>query len=355
MNCNLSIPIRSFLVCTLLLAGCTDRDAPGIEEAATIPLQLMVNTVSGSADTRSVVSQTGTAAGQVEAIGVCLALASDGHSAYATPEASSALFTVSGSDVWTASRPINLRSTQARLYAWYPAAESNLATVDNGTTRTVAITLPASQTFDGANATDCSQTDYLYGSASATAGDVTSITVNRDNNNPMIYLQHALTRLIFTIEYKAGRVPDSEYDWVKSISLEGPFRAGAGTLQLNDGVLAFSSSATPVTLTFSAAQNPQLPGNIGTPARVAYGLVAPKGATTQSVTVKLVLGQKSTSANDRTLTTTTNLFNAEWLKGNSYTYKLLLDKNDITIKSVSIKGGTDISSGSSTEVPPVVG
>lgn len=66
----------------------------------------------------------------------------------------------------------------------------------------------------------------------------------------MIYLQHALTRLIFTIEYKAGRVPDSEYDWVKSISLEGPFRAGAGTLQLNDGTLAFSSSATPVTLTF---------------------------------------------------------------------------------------------------------
>ena len=56
MNCNLSISIRSFLVCTLLLAGCTDRDAPGFEEAATIPLQLMVNTVSGSADTRSVVS-----------------------------------------------------------------------------------------------------------------------------------------------------------------------------------------------------------------------------------------------------------------------------------------------------------
>lgn len=134
MNCNLSISIRSFLVCTLLLAGCTDRDAPGFEEAATIPLQLMVNTVSGSADTRSVVSQTGTAAGQVGAIGVCLALASDGHSAYATPEASSTLFTVSGSDVWTASRPVNLRSVQARLYAWYPADESNLATVDNGTT-----------------------------------------------------------------------------------------------------------------------------------------------------------------------------------------------------------------------------
>ena len=44
MNCNLSIHIRSFLVCTLLLAGCTDKDAPGIEEVATIPLQLMVNT-----------------------------------------------------------------------------------------------------------------------------------------------------------------------------------------------------------------------------------------------------------------------------------------------------------------------
>ena len=355
MNCNLSIHIRSFLVCTLLLAGCTDKDAPGIEEVATIPLQLMVNAVSGSTDTRSVVSQTGTASGQVGEIGICLALASDGHSAYATPEASSALFTLSGSDVWTASRPVNLRSAQARLYAWYPAVESNLTTVDNGTARTVAITLLASQTFDGANATDCSQSDYLYGSASGTVGDATPITVNRDNNNPTVYLQHALTRLIFTIEYKAGRVPDSEYDWVKSISLEGPFHAGACTLQLNDGTLFFSSSATPVTLTFSAAQNPQLPGNIGTPARVAYGLVAPKGTTTQSVTVKLVLGQKSTSTNDRTLTSTTNLFNAEWTKGNSYTYKLLLDKNDITLKSVSIKGWTDAPSGDSTEVPPVIG
>ena len=142
---------------------------------------------------------------------------------------------------------------------------------------------------------------------------------------------------------------------MKSISLEGPFHAGACTLQLNDGTLFFSSSATPVTLTFSAAQNPQLPGNIGTPARVAYGLVAPKGVTTQSVTVKLVLGQKSTSTNDRTLTTTTNLFNAEWTKGNSYTYKLLLEKNDITLKSVSIKGWTDAPSGDSTEVPPVIG
>lgn len=352
MNRILSAHILGIFVCIPLLTGCADKEVPDIEAAA-VPLQLEVSTVSGSAVTRSVVSQTGTANGQVGQIGICLALNADGHTAYADPSISSALFTLGSGGGWTASRPVNLRSAQARLYAWYPATADGLATADNGATRTIPINLPAVQTYDGASTVACSQADYLYGSAGETPGDAGAITVNRDAPTAQIHLQHALSQVVFTIEYKPGRVPDAEYDWVKSISLEGPFRAGTGTMQLSDGVLAFPAQSSAV-LTFKAESNPQLPGNIGNPATVAYGLAAPKAATSGTVTVKLVLGQKSVSTDDRTLTTTTNLFNAEWVKGVRYTYKLLLDKNDITLKNVAIQGWTEVPPGDPTEVPPFI-
>lgn len=76
-----------------------------------------------------------------------------------------------------------------------------LPTESGTNTRTIPLTLPAAQTFDGTSTTACSQTDYLYGSASNTAGDATA-TVSATNATPTVYLQHALAQLVFTIEYK---------------------------------------------------------------------------------------------------------------------------------------------------------
>lgn len=338
--------------CLLLFAGgCADSSCISDTDTPVL-LQPAFSTVSASSTTRTIVSETGTADGKVSHIGVCLTLNSDGHTAYANPSVSSALFTLGEGGDWTASHPVNLRSIPARLYAWYPATTDALTTTDNGTIRTVPITLSASQTFDGASTTACSQTDYLYGSAGSTVGDVTAITVSNTANNPTIYLQHALAQLVFTIEYKSGRVPDAEYDWVKKISLEGPFHTGDATMQLSDGTLTFPAHSSDE-FTFEANSNPQLPGNIGDPKRVAYGLVAPKAATTDNTTLKLVLGQQSGPDNDRTLTVTTSFFNGEWKKGVRYVYNLLLDKNDLTLKNVAIEGWTEIDSGGSTEFPPL--
>ena len=230
-----------FVFCTLLLAGgCTD-DGCLSDTDTPVFLQPSFSTAS-NVSARSIVNETGTATGQVDKIGVYLTR-TDGYTAYADPAMVYTTFTTTNGTTWTGAKKLNLRTEEARLYAWYPVVGTDVPT-ESGTTRTIPLTLPAAQTFDGTSTTACSQTDYLYGSASNTAGDATAITVSATNATPTVYLQHALAQLVFTIEYKAGRVPDSEYDYVKSISLTtgtgtAVFRAAnaAGTLALNDGTI----------------------------------------------------------------------------------------------------------------------
>lgn len=351
--------IYPYLFCTLLFSvSCAESGSmPG--EDTPVPLRPVFVT-SDAARSRSIVSETGADGGKVNRIGVCLTK-TDGHTAYADPSLVNiyTVFTTTNGSNWTTTHPVNLRDEPARLYAWYPAPETVVLRdipLEASGTRTVPITLLAEQTFDGASTTACSQEDYLYGAATAAVGSEGAITVHSGASNPTIYLQHALTQLVFTIEYKAGRVPDATYDYVKSISLttsgrNNIFYAGAGRMALNDGALTGVPAVAG--LTFKASANPQQPGNIGTPNTVAYGLVAPKLATATNVTLSLVLGEKGTTDNDRPLTVTTALFNAQWQKGRCYTYNLLLDKNDITLKSVDIKGWND-GGGGSQDVPPVI-
>lgn len=332
-----------------LACGCSGSDAPYAPEDS-VPLTVSVSTCDTSPASRAIINE---AAG-LGKIGVFLT-AEDGYSPYAIPDLCSAVFALSG-DKWSASRTVNLQSRNARLYAWYPVVTNSEESTDTGTTRTVPVSISASQTFDGATQVGCSQTDYMYGSANGTPGDAAAIIVNRDLNNPTINMQHALSQVVFTIEYKPSRLPDAEYDYVKKISLQSQgnaFFEGTGTMQLNDGTLASLTGTN--TLTFTAnAGTAQLPGEAGKPAAVAYGLVAPKPATTGNVTVNLVLGQQNSADNDLTLTATTSTwFSAAWEKGVRYTYHLLLDKNDLTFESVEIGKWTPNGQGN-TEVPPVL-
>lgn len=332
-----------------LVCGCSGSDAPDSPEAS-VPLTVSVSTCDTSPASRTIIND---AAG-LGKIGVFLT-AEDGHSPYAISDLCSAVFALNNGK-WSASRTVNLQSRNARLYAWYPVVTNSEETEDTGTTRTVPVSISASQTFDGATQVGCSQTDYMYGSDNGTPGDAAAIIVNRDRNNPTINMQHALSQVVFTIEYKPTRLPDAEYDYVKKISLQSQgndFFDGTGTMQLNDGTLASLTGTN--TLTFTAtAGTAQLPGATGKPAAVAYGLVAPKAATSGNVTVSLVLGQKNSAANDLTLTATTSTwFSAAWEKGVRYTYHLLLDKNDLTFESVEIGKWTD-NNPVNTEVPPVL-
>lgn len=321
-----------FFASALLLAcGCSSPEQPDVPDVpdTSVPLSISVSTCTGTPVSRTIVSETGTGAGQVDHIGVFLA-AADGYSSYADAAISSAVFNLTSTpSEWTASRPVNLQSKTASLYAWYPVKDKDgnpqlATTADAGnTTRTIPIEVSATQTFDGASATACSQTDYLYGLDKDKPTDATPapavIQVNNQSSAPTIYLYHALSQVVFTIEYKATRLPDAEYDYVKSISLSGgSFRAGTGTMQLNDGALAFTNAdASDATLTFTIEKDkePKLPGNTGNPVTVAYGLVAPgtPGSNSAPVTVNLVLGQKGDDTSDRTLSaTTTTWFSTPW-------------------------------------------
>lgn len=332
-----------------LVCGCSGSDAPYAPEAS-VPLTISVSTCDASPASRAIINE---AAG-LGKIGVFLT-AEDGYSPYAIPDLCSAVFALSGG-TWNASRTVNLQSRSARLYAWYPVVTNSEESTGSGTTRTVPVSISASQTFDGATKAGCSQTDYMYGSANGTPGDAAAIIVNRDRNNPTINMQHALSQVVFTIEYKPTRLPDAEYDYVKQISLQSQgndFFDGTGTMQLNDGTLALLTATNTLTFTTDAG-TAQLPGEAGKPAAVAYGLVAPKAATSGNVTVSLVLGQKNSADNDLTLTATTSTwFSAAWEKGVRYTYHLLLDKNDLTFESVEIGKWTPNGQGN-TEVPPVL-
>lgn len=347
---NRILPVRILSVATAfsLLAGCTEHELSATGEK-TVALEISVLTSGSASTSRSIVNDIGTEAGKVGAIGVYLA-AADGHSAYADAAVSSAIFSYTADSKWTASHAVNLQSREARLYAWYPVKTGEeTAPLDNSGTRVVAVNVPASQTYDGQSATACSQDDYLYGSAQKTMGDATGIEVSATRNNPDIYLQHALAQVVFNLEYKPARLPDATYDYVKSISLQGPFRAGSGTMQLNDGTLNLTDRNA--ALTFTADNNQRLPGEVGKPVTVAYALVAPKTATTATVTMNMVLGQQNNTTYDRTLSVSTNLFDAVWEKGNRYIYHILLDKNDLSFKEVTIKGWQEVNDNSQGMIP----
>lgn len=368
MNRILSLHTLFFASAAVLAFGCSSPEQPDVPDVpdASVPLSISVSTCNGTPVSRSIVSATGTGTDAVDHIGVFLA-ADDGYSSYADAVISSAVFSLTSTspDTWTASRAVNLQSKTASLYAWYPVKEkdaANLTTTISGTTRTIPIEVPADQTFDGASSTACSQPDYLYGldkdKAAGGSPAPAVIKVNNQSTSPTIYLYHALAQVVFTIEYKASRLPDAEYDYVKSISLSGGgFRAGAGTMQLNDGTLAFTEAdANNATLKFSATKDPQLPGNTGKPATVAYGLVAPNSANSNAVTVNLVLGKQGDDTSNRTLSaTTTTWFSTAWEPGKRYTYHLLLDKNDLSFESVGIGEWTDNTQTPDTPMPPALG
>lgn len=355
-----------FASALLLVCGCSTSEQPDVPDVpdASVPLSISVSTCNGTPMSRSIVSETGTGAGQVDHIGVFLA-AEDGYSSYADEAISSAVFSLTSSNTWTAPRSVNLQTKTASLYAWYPVTEKDaagLATTISGTTRTIPISVPADQTFDGASATACSQPDYLYGLDKPAGGNPAPAVIKVNNasgsTSPTIYLYHALSQVVFTIDYKTGIQPDDTYDYVKSISLSGGgFRAGKGTMQLNNGTLAFTeTNDNNATLKFSADPNPKLPGKAGEPATVAYGLVAPNSANSNAVTVNLVLGKQGDNTNDRTLSaTTTTWFSSAWEPGKRYIYHLKLDRNSLSFENVGIGGWTDNTQTPDTPMPPVLG
>ena len=350
----------------------TDGDAlllqPGVHAGATL------------ASTRSMINDVGTGADRISTIGIYLA-AADG-SLYPSSNAGGATFTKATSGTnWTSTPSTYVSLAQATVYAWAPATTalksdggsgsggnsgSGSGSGSGGSSSTVLpalpVSVPAGQTFDGGNTYDCSTTDYLYGSGSATVGSATVVTANSLSASPTLYLQHALSQVVFRIQNANDRTPDPTYDYVRQIKLTAagdatPFycttasgSGSAGTMSLTDGAL--SGLAAVGEISFTPSARPQQVGTSG-PVTVAYGLVAPKveAASGTQVTLTLTLGEQSSDATERDLTLSTDAFNPAWQKGYRYVYTLTLGQRGISLQPVDIKGWTEVSGGSNDVDP----
>lgn len=348
----------------------TDGDAvllqPGVHAGATL------------ASTRSMINDVGTGADRISTIGIYLA-AADG-SLYPGSNAGGATFTKATSGAnWTSNPSTYVSLAKATVYAWAPATtalksdggsgsggNSGSGSGGGGSSSTVLpalpVSVPAGQTFDGGNTYDCSTADYLYGSGNATVGSATAVTANSLSASPTLYLQHALSQVVFRIQNANDRTPDPTYDYVKKIKLTAagsatPFfcttasgSGSAGTMSLTDGALSGLDAVGEISFTPSA--HPQQVGTSG-PVTVAYGLVAPKveAASGTQVTLTLTLGEQSSDATERDLTLSTNAFNPAWQKGYRYVYTLTLGQRGISLQPVDIKGWTEVSEESSDVDP----
>lgn len=269
---------------------------------------------------------------------------------------------------WTSTPSTYVSLAKATVYAWAPAATALKS--DGGSGKgsgstvlpALPVSVPAGQNFDGGNTYDCSTADYLYGSGSATVGSATAVTANSLSASPTLYLQHALSQVVFRIQNANDRTPDPTYDYVKKIKLTAaggatPFfcttasgSGSAGTMSLTDGALSGLDAVGEISFTPSA--RPQQVGTSG-PVTVAYGLVAPKAeaASGMRVTLTLTLGEQSSDATERDLTLSTDAFNPAWQKGYRYVYTLTLGERGISLQPVDIKGWTEVSGGSSDVDP----
>ena len=344
----------------------TDGDAvllqPGVHAGATL------------ASTRSMINDVGTGADRISTISIYLA-AADG-SLYPGSNAGGATFTKADSGTkWTSTPSTYVSLAKATVYAWAPATTAlksdggsgkGSGSGSGGSSSTVlpalSVSVPAGQTFDGGNTYDCSTADYLYGSGSATVGSATAVTANSLSASPTLYLQHALSQVVFRIQNANDRTPDPTYDYVKKIKLTAaggatPFfcttasgSGSAGTMSLTDGALSGLDAVGEIS--FPPSARPQQVGTSG-PVTVAYGLVAPKAeaASGTQVTLTLTLGEQSSDATERDLTLSTDAFNPAWQKGYRYVYTLTLGERGISLQPVDIKGWTEVSGGSSDVDP----
>lgn len=323
-----------------LLIGCTGQELPDDGRGV---VSLQPHFLTGTTDTRSLVSGTASATGggNVHQINLYVTKNTD-NAVYPgiTLNGTTGLsqFTYNGT-AWTGNPTVNLHNEEARIYAYYPVNVT--PTHASGDTHTIPVTnITGTQTFDGANTWNCNVTDYLYGSAQQVSD--APITASNQSFEPAIWMRHALAQVVFKMQTASGRPVDT-YDYIKKITMKTDggtsFLTGSGTMQLKDGVIASLSTAKEIS--FTPSVNPVQCGANGLAKVVAYGLVAPLSAQLSNVTLTIEIGDKTSDTNKRILSVTNDAaFSVQWEKGKRYVYNLTLTDRAIVVSETSITAWT---------------
>lgn len=348
------------LLCLPLIMGGCAEETRLVEEGVRVALHPGVITAGASpADSRSIVSNVGTAAGQINTVGIYVTRSSD-NTLYPGTSAVGSVFTapVTAGQAWTSNTTVYVYAIKGALFAWSPSALAVTSNAPQAPTIPVSNIL-AAQTFDGANEYACSTTDYMYGAGANAVGSEEAIGVSNTANSPAVYLQHALAQITFRMVNAADRPADSAYDYVKKITITAdngatPFNVvGSGAMSLDRGTL---TGQTPVgELSFTPSVNPEQVGAVGSPTTVAYGLVVPKAEASVSAKLSLLLGEASLGKTDTErllVIESTDAFNKAWEKGKRYVYTLTLGKRGITISDAQIENWGQVTG--SADMPPVM-
>ena len=248
---------------------------------------------------------------------------------------------------WAGAPAVNLYNLQARVFAFSPSdATFNPSTTSDE--HTIEVTIPADMTFNGGNSWQCSTIDYLYGSGSSDIGSNTSITASNAEGafSPTIHLQHALAQVVFKLQSAPGRLVDNNYDYVKKITLNttsnifvATANSATTTMKLKDGTLGATTGIGELTFTPNPMATAVKCGENGTPAVVGYGLVAPLASKPTDVSLTIVLGKTTDTANERHLIVkAANFQQMQWERGYRYTYSLILSDRAIVVEDITIDG-----------------
>lgn len=336
----------SLSVCLLAFSACGDDiSSPQVEESCILypdfrPEGLL--SIQASTGTRAALQ---TENGEVGNVGVCIT-AENSHQPYLSRRVSRYTFSTEGigyEGIGTGEGPMPpfyLTYQNAAIQAFHPSTET--ATESGVSDYTIPVTISSTQLFRNTadrNKLQCVTTDYLYGSALDIVGDATLVYANDTHTSPAIYMHHALTKVVFTLQFDDNRTPNAACDCVKSIRMTAasgnPFLWGAGTMQIKDGALAGLSATNELIFTPAGGAAPVAVGVSGTPSMVACGLVAPLSGTPGNITLAVTLGKHGENTYDRTYTATNTAFNVQWQKGYCYTYNLVLG-SELTTTSNAI-------------------
>lgn len=334
-----NIPILVATACmTWLTVACTDRETPEKEHADRTLLEMdfsMGHAEENHRTPRSIIEGISITA----PIGIYLAKNSD-NTAYPGGTGNGKYTCTYGGGKWSGNEAIYLYHETAKIHAFHPAG----LTVTNSTdgVHTVPVSIPATQTFVGTTATETNVNDYLYGLDGNTTASSLATANNQGDGSPVtrsIYMHHAMSRVIFRVQYAQSRMPDATHDYVKSVQLaSGAYHSGNGKMQLTDGKLTGLSAGTP--LVFKANSTTEiLPGATGSPAIVAYGLVAPCARPGDTPVFSLTIGARGDASADQTFSVGSTKFQMAWEAGKTYIYSLILDNVDIRIESASTING----------------
>lgn len=357
-----------------LLTGCGQEDGlPGSPEA-TVSLQPDFHV--GSTRTRSIVNghSAGGTEGTINSVAVFVTKSADGHSAYPGVTASGktsglSRYSFDGTNWIVASGypEVKLSNLEARVYAFSPS-DAALTPSANSTAHTIPAAIPAAQTFDGTNVWDCSVADYMYGSGTKTVGSTDVIKANNVNPEtpsatvsyqPSIYMQHALSQIVFTLQSANGRAV-TPFDYVLKVEVKREDNtsvfstSGSGTtMSIADGAITSASNVAALTFTPTSTAKAAQCGAYSSPKVVAYGLVAPRNVSgSGNLSLTFTLNKNVASPEDRTQRKlTVTVADQTWEKGRKYIYKLTLSDRAISVAAPEI-GSWSASAGGSADMLP---